>query len=113
LKNGQKVTTSEMWWKQRRPEIVEDFEREVIGRIPKNVPKVTWKVTETVNTTVGDLPVVAKQVIGHVDNSAYPEITVDIKMGVVVGRGGRSRLSGDGSGDRREARRHRRRLALR
>src|SRR3989442_4560150 len=84
LKNGKKVTTAEMWWKERRPEIVEDFEREVIGRVPKDVPKVTWKVTETVNTTVGDLPVVAKQVIGHVDNSAYPEIAVDIKMAVVV-----------------------------
>ena len=44
LKNGQKVTTAEMWWKQRRPEIVEDFEREVIGRVPKNVPKVNWTV---------------------------------------------------------------------
>ena len=33
-----------MWWKQRRPEIVEDFEREVLGRVPKNVPKVTWVV---------------------------------------------------------------------
>ena len=28
LKNGQKVTTAEMWWKQRRPEIVEDFDRD-------------------------------------------------------------------------------------
>src|SRR3954463_15369508 len=28
LKSGQRVTTPEMWWKQRRPEIVEDFERE-------------------------------------------------------------------------------------
>src|SRR5215467_6008646 len=36
LKNGKKVTTAKMWWKQRRPEIVEDFEREVIGRVPKN-----------------------------------------------------------------------------
>ena len=35
------------WWKQRRPEIVEDFEREVVGRVPKNVPNVTWTVTET------------------------------------------------------------------
>ena len=42
LKNGKKVTTADMWWKQRRPEIVEDFEREVLGRVPKNVPKVTW-----------------------------------------------------------------------
>ena len=29
---------------ERRPEIVEDFEREVYGRVPKNVPKVTWTV---------------------------------------------------------------------
>src|SRR6187549_2044976 len=29
LKNGAKVTTAEMWWKQRRPEIVEDFDREI------------------------------------------------------------------------------------
>src|ERR1700722_8583438 len=37
LKNGKKVTKPAMWWNQRRPEIVEDFEREVLGRIPKNV----------------------------------------------------------------------------
>jgi len=52
LKSGERVTTPEMWWKQRRPEIVEDFEREVVGRIPSNVPKVTWTVTETRETTV-------------------------------------------------------------
>jgi hypothetical protein len=34
LKNGQKVTTAEQWWTQRRPEIVDDFGCEVIGRIP-------------------------------------------------------------------------------
>src|SRR5207247_1983820 len=61
-----------------------DFEREVIGRVPKNVPKVTWEVTRTAVVQVGDRPVVAKQVIGHVDNSAYPGITVDIKMAVVT-----------------------------
>src|SRR3954469_15451923 len=36
LKNGQKVTSAEMWWRQRRPEVVEDFEREVFGRVPKD-----------------------------------------------------------------------------
>src|SRR5437763_1378927 len=30
LKNGGKVTTPEVWSKERRPEIVEDFEREII-----------------------------------------------------------------------------------
>ena len=84
LKDGQKVTTPETWWGRRRPEIVEDFEREVYGRVPKDVPKVTWTVAETVETRVGGLPVVARRVIGHVDNSAHPAITVDIKMAVVL-----------------------------
>jgi len=84
LRNGQKVTTPEMWWKLRRPEIVEDFESEVVGRIPKNVPNVTWRITETVHTKIGEQPVIAKRVIGHVDNSACPTITVDIQMAVVT-----------------------------
>jgi lysophospholipase L1-like esterase len=84
LKNGTKVTTADAWWQQRRPEIAEDFEREVIGRIPAGVPKVTWEVTETVHTKVGGLPVVARRVIGHVDNSAHPAINVDIKLAVVL-----------------------------
>src|SRR3979409_802759 len=29
LKNGARVTTAAMWWEKRRPEIVDDFEREV------------------------------------------------------------------------------------
>src|SRR6266480_3259175 len=29
LKNGERVRSAEMWWKQRRPQIVEDFDREV------------------------------------------------------------------------------------
>ncbi|HVY68779.1 MAG TPA: acetylxylan esterase, partial [Verrucomicrobiae bacterium] len=84
LKNGQKVTTPEIWWKKRRPEIVEDFEREVIGCVPKNVPGVSWTVKTTTNTTVGDMPVVAKQLNGHVDNSSFPAINVDIQMVVVT-----------------------------
>jgi len=84
LKNGQKVTTPEMWWNQRRPEIVEDLEREVYGRIPRNVPKVTWTITVPDKEMVGWIPVIAKQLVGHVDNSSYPLINVDISMTLVV-----------------------------
>jgi len=84
LTNGKKVTTPEGWWNQRRPEIVEDFEREVLGRVPRNMPAVKWMVTDTVQTMVGSNPVVAKQVIGHVDNSSYPSINVDIQMTLVT-----------------------------
>src|SRR5882672_6530464 len=85
LKNGQKVATPEMWWKQRRAEIVEDFEREVIGRVPKNAPKVTWTVVSNItNGLVGTNLANGKQLIGHVDNSAYPDISVEIRMTLVT-----------------------------
>ena len=46
LKNGRKVTTAAIWWNQRRPEIVEDFSREIYGRVPANTPKVNWEVVQ-------------------------------------------------------------------
>ena len=73
-----------MWWKQRRPEIVEDFEKEVYGRLPKNIPKVTWTVKVTDREFVDRIPVIAKMLVGHVDNSEYPLINVDINMMLVV-----------------------------
>ena len=80
LNSGKKVTSANAWWKQRRPEIVEDFEREVVGRIPRDVPKVTWSVASTTNSMSGSIPVIEKQLVGHVDNSACPSITVDIQV---------------------------------
>ena len=80
LKNGKKVSSAKTWWNRRRPEIVEDFEREVLGRIPRGIPKVTWTATSTTSTTVGPYPVIEKQLVGHVDNSSYPAISVDIQM---------------------------------
>jgi hypothetical protein len=84
MKNGARVTTAEMWWKQRRPEIVEDFDREVYGRMPAHTPKVRWEVSSTTNEKNGDVAVVTKKLVGHVDNSAYPQITVDIQMLLTV-----------------------------
>ncbi|HEX3146827.1 MAG TPA: hypothetical protein VHR66_01925 [Gemmataceae bacterium] len=80
LKNGQKVNTAEVWLKQRRAEIVEDFDHEVYGRVPKETPKVKWEVTDTRKEKIGDVPAVTKVLVGHVDNSAYPPITVDIQL---------------------------------
>src|SRR5688572_24605393 len=79
LKSGENVTTPEMW-KQRRAEIVEDFDREVYGRVPKDTPKVKWEVLSTRAETNGTIPALTKQIVGHVDNSSYPLITVDIQM---------------------------------
>ena len=112
LKNGKKVSTAEIWWTDRRPEIVEDFEREVLGRVPPNVPRVTWSTSRTVNAIVGGRAVTGRQLIGHVDNSAYPLISVNIQMTFVTPSGvtrpvpvmivfGRSELPGNATpGDR-------------
>jgi lysophospholipase L1-like esterase len=84
LKSGRTVTTAEEWWKQRRPEIIEDFEREVIGRVPANVPKVTWTVVRQSTETVGPWPVVARELKGQVDNNAHPAVEVNIQMVLVT-----------------------------
>ncbi len=83
-KNGKKVTTPDMWWKQRRPEIIEDMEREVYGRLPKKTPAVTWTVKIQEREFVGRTPVLVKQLVGHVDNSEYPLIDVNISMVLVT-----------------------------
>lgn len=80
LKNGQKVTTPEIWWNRRRPEIVEDFDREIYGRVPENTPKVNWKVIGTNKGSNGNVPTITKHLVGQVDNSSYPLITVDIQL---------------------------------
>src|SRR5690349_13503947 len=76
LKNGERVTTPAMWWNQRRPEIVEDFDREVLGRVPKSVPKVTWTVKNTATDKVGPYEAIGKELVGHVDNSSYALLDV-------------------------------------
>jgi peptidoglycan/xylan/chitin deacetylase (PgdA/CDA1 family) len=84
LSNGQKVKDAKTWWNKRRPEIVELFDREIYGRVPKVTPKVNWEVVRTADTSFGDVQAIAKNLIGHVDNSSYPQITVDIQMTLVV-----------------------------
>ncbi|HEU4996778.1 MAG TPA: GDSL-type esterase/lipase family protein [Gemmatimonadaceae bacterium] len=83
LKSGRRASTREQWTR-RRAELVEDFEREVFGRVPKHVPRVEWRVVATDTGTLGGRRVSARQLVGHVDNSSYPDVTVDIAMTLVL-----------------------------
>ncbi len=83
MKDGMKVTRADQW-PARRAEIVEDFEREVYGRIPQIVPKVTWEVTATTLGTNEGIATIAKTLSGHVDNSGYSNITVNIQASFTV-----------------------------
>jgi len=84
MKNGKKVKNANMWWKQRRREIIEDFDREVYGRLPKNPPSVKWEVVSTTPEKKSEVSVIAKQLAGHVDNSSYPQVTVDIRLTLTI-----------------------------
>jgi len=80
LKNGEKVTLVAMWWQRRRPEIVEDFDREIYGRVPTNLPKVLWRETSRVLQTNGTIPVVVRKFIGQVDNARDTNISVNLDL---------------------------------
>jgi len=84
LKNGEKVSTPEIWWKERRPEIAEDFDREIYGRVPAKTPQVRWELISITKTMECNVHVVSKKLVGHVDNSICPSVQVDILVTITL-----------------------------
>ena len=80
LDNGQPLSNADMWWKDKRPEIVAQFAGEIYGEVPKTAPSVHWEIVSKRDTTVGNIPVIIKELIGHVDNSVDTNIHVDIQV---------------------------------
>jgi hypothetical protein len=81
--NGKKIATKKEWTELRRPEILEHFDKEVYGRVPANIPRVTWKILAVKDTLVGTYKVREKTLTGVVDNTSHPGIKVEIEL--VVG----------------------------
>ncbi len=84
MENGTKVTTARQWREQRRPEIIELFEREVVGRVPKNVPQVSWQVSDTATGEMAGHAIRAQRLVGKVDNTAHAAIEVNIELMLVT-----------------------------
>lgn len=84
MNDGREVTTAKIWWEQRRPELVELFSKYVYGRVPADLPKVTWTVTAVDHEMIGFTPAIAKDLIGQVDNSSYPAVNVRIHLTLVT-----------------------------
>jgi hypothetical protein len=81
LKSGKKVTTSKIWWDKRRPEIIKDFDEEIYGITPPNTPKVSsWITKEHRIDTLDNILVDVRKMVGIVDNSSFPSISVEIEM---------------------------------
>jgi lysophospholipase L1-like esterase len=82
--SGALIETSEQWFQSRRPEIVEMLAREVYGRVPANVPTVKWEVRETREIQAGGRPAIQRHIVGVVDNSACPDISVNISFSLTL-----------------------------
>ncbi|MHC4556676.1 MAG: glucuronyl esterase domain-containing protein [Planctomycetota bacterium] len=85
FEDGTPVNTADQWDK-RKLEIFESFDREIYGRVPARTPSVMWEVINEKDTVNGEYLINSKQLIGNVDNSAYPEIDVKIQMTLSVPR---------------------------
>jgi (4-O-methyl)-D-glucuronate---lignin esterase len=84
LDDGEPVGSAGLWWSRRRPQLVAALESDVYGRIPADVPKVTWHVAARGKGTLGGQPIVYRRLLGHVDNRAYPAIEVNIPVTLVL-----------------------------
>ena len=119
LQNGQRVTTAEMWWKERRPEILKFYQTQIYGRVPANAPRVTWEVTETDNTA-REGAAVLKHVVGKIgDKPDAPRMNLavylpakssgpipmllSISFGFGAGRGGKAAKAPEGGKDAKDA----------
>jgi hypothetical protein len=80
LNDGKRVKTAKVWWKVRRPQIVEMFDEDMYGRVPAHTPAVRWEVTATKTGEDAGVATITKTLVGHVDNSSYPFIDVNINM---------------------------------
>jgi len=82
-RHGAHVSTAAAW-KRRRTELLEDFSREVYGRVPRDVPRVTWREVRRVSMTVAGQPVLGRELVGHADDRRAPDIDVDITLMLVT-----------------------------
>ena len=80
LTNGRKVTSAASWNNQRRPQLLDLFSDNVYGRVPPNVPAVTWHIASEDHETINNIPVLTQHLIGHADNSVYPLLDVNIEV---------------------------------
>ena len=79
------MTTADVWWKQRRAEILEDFDREVLR--PRSAERAEGDVdgVDIARANIAGRDVVGKQLVGHAENGPpTPALNVDIQMTLVT-----------------------------
>ena len=85
MDDGREISTPALW-EQRREELLEVFDSEFYGRLPEAAKtiEVSWEVTATTPGMSGDIPVITRTLVGHVDPAYYPDIEVSIAASVTT-----------------------------
>ena len=83
MKDGTPLTNAAQWPARRR-EIVEEFEREIHGRIPATAPAVTWEVTATTRSVIGGVAAITRQLGGRVEAARLPGAGVTIRASYTI-----------------------------
>ncbi|WP_082086926.1 alpha/beta hydrolase family protein [Teredinibacter purpureus] len=84
LQNGTPVTTPEHWWSTRRPEIMALFDQEIYGYTPHTLPAVSWEIKNKIATTKANIAVITHELMGTIDNSTHPAISVSIRLNLTL-----------------------------
>lgn len=88
--DGKVIKGAKDWQEVRRPELVSYFEDEIYGRIPENVPAVTWRVVKEDKVDMDGIACINRTLAGVVDNSSCPSIKVEIQASVVYPEGAKN-----------------------
>ncbi|MCW3847283.1 hypothetical protein OF829_08520 [Sphingomonas sp. LB-2] len=89
---GDRVTSPRMWWRVRRPEIVEAFDREIYGRVPATAPVIRWKLVKEERASEAGMPVIKRWYEGTADNRAWPQAKAVIQLRYTVPAGARGKV---------------------
>lgn len=92
MRNGDRVDSPAMWWRQRRPEIVGLFDREIYGRVPATAPAIRWKLVKEEQVTEAGIPVRKRWYEGTADNRAWPQAKAVIQLRYTVPANARGRV---------------------
>ncbi len=75
-RDGKRITTAKEWWTKRRPEVLDDVQECLWGRIPdaKRLPGVSWAVGRTLTGESSGAPFAQQELLGEIDVARYPQV---------------------------------------
>jgi len=84
MRDGRPVASAANWWRQRRPEIVALFDREIYGRVPATAPAIGWRIDKEERVEEAGVRVIKRWLTGVADNRTWPSAQAGIVLRYTV-----------------------------